>query len=164
MVGGASLGNVSSSYGARRWASSRPQTCFSLRRISERPSSRELEARFRDWYAWTVDLPGTYYLQVVSWLFQENRIAEGRFVALGRVIDLADVGIPVFLIAGRDDTLVSVAQLLATPHLIGTPPYAVETLVEPCGHLSLFTGKQTLDRAWGRAASWLRGSLPAGRA
>jgi hypothetical protein len=27
-----------------------------------------LESRFRDWYAWTVDLPGTYYLQVVGQL------------------------------------------------------------------------------------------------
>jgi hypothetical protein len=27
---------------------------------------RRLEARFLDWYAWTVDLPGVYFLQVVE--------------------------------------------------------------------------------------------------
>jgi poly(3-hydroxyalkanoate) synthetase len=116
---------------------------------------RELEEHFREWYAWTLDLPGTYYLQVVAWLFKENRIAEGCFPALGRVVDLADVDIPVFLLAARDDTLVAVPQLLAVTRLVGTPPHAIETVIEPCSHLSLFAGRETLERAWGRAARWL---------
>ena len=33
---------------------------------------RRLEARFREWHAWTLDLPGTYYLEVVERLFKEN--------------------------------------------------------------------------------------------
>src|SRR5262249_13387512 len=39
-------------------------------------------ARFRQWDEAPLDLPGTYYLQVVNWIFRENRIAEGCFVAL----------------------------------------------------------------------------------
>ena len=125
--------------------------------------ARALDFRFREWYAWTVDLPGAFYLEVVSWLFKENRIAEGRFVALGRIVDLADVQVPVFLIAARDDNLVAADQLLATARLIGTPRDAVETVVEPCGHLSLFVGRQTLERTWGKVARWLTCDLPAGR-
>jgi poly(3-hydroxybutyrate) depolymerase len=34
---------------------------------------RRLESRFRDWYAWTVDLPGSYYLQVVEQIFKEKK-------------------------------------------------------------------------------------------
>src|SRR6516162_356861 len=34
---------------------------------------RRLESRFRDWYASTLDLPGTYYLQVVEHLFKQAR-------------------------------------------------------------------------------------------
>ena len=56
--------------------------------------SQQLEKRFRQWSAFTVDLPGVYYLQVVRWLFQENQIAEGRFVALGRPVNLADIRAP----------------------------------------------------------------------
>ena len=123
--------------------------------------ARELERRFADWYGWTLDLPGTYYLQVVAWLFKENRIAQGTFPALGRTADLAAVDIPIFLIAARDDTLVSVPQLLATASLVSTPPHAIETIVEPCGHLSLFVGRETLRRAWGKAARWLRRELVA---
>ena len=132
-----------------------------LQLAPETPPSRRLRERFAAWYDWTVDLPGTYYLQVVAWLFRENRIAEGRFVALGRTIDLASVDIPVFLIAGRDDTLVASAQLLATARLIGTPRHAVETVVAPCGHLSLFMGRETLARVWRGVAAWLDRDLPA---
>jgi poly(3-hydroxyalkanoate) synthetase len=115
----------------------------------------ELEERFRTWYAWTVDLPGTYYLQVVRWLFRDNQIVDGRFVALGRAIDLAEVRMPVFLLAARDDELVSPIQLMATMRVIGTPKAAVETIIQPCGHLSLFLGAETLGGTWPRIARWL---------
>ncbi len=120
------------------------------------PPSQDLQKRFREWYAWTVDLPGTYYLQVVHWLFKENRIAAGRFVALGCTIDLADVKMPMFLLAARDDELVSPDQLLACAGLVGTSKNAIETMVEPCGHLSLFVGARTLSRTWPEIARWLR--------
>ena len=55
------------------------------------PAFAELEATFRDWHAWTVDLPGTYYLEVIEKLYKRNEIAAGRFVALGERIDLANV-------------------------------------------------------------------------
>jgi poly(3-hydroxyalkanoate) synthetase len=100
-------------------------------------------------------LPGTFYLQIVQWLFKENRIAEGRFVALGRPIDLADVRVPMFLLAARDDETVAPGQLFATAGLVGTPPTAIEMVTEPCGHLSLFLGARTIGGAWRRIAHWL---------
>lgn len=120
---------------------------------------RELHERFGEWYAWTIDLPGTFYLQVVHWLFKENRIAAGCFVALGRTIDLADLRVPLFLLAARDDELVSPDQLLATAGLVGTPKHAIETAIEPCGHLSLFLGAETLLHTWPKIAHWLNGDL-----
>ena len=60
---------------------------------------RGLEARFQQWQAWTVDLPGTFYLQAVEQLFKENRLATGRFVALGRRVDLSSLRRPMFLLA-----------------------------------------------------------------
>lgn len=115
----------------------------------------ELAQRFQDWYAWTFDLPGTYYLQVVQYLFKENQIAEGRFVALGRRINLAEVRIPVLLLAGTRDELISRDQLFAAGRLIGTPQADVEMLTEPCDHLGLFLGAETLGRSWQTIAHWL---------
>jgi len=115
----------------------------------------ELEERFRQWYAWTVDLPGTYYLQVVQQLFKENQIAEGRFVALGRQLDLAELRIPMLLLAGTQDELISMDQLFATARLVGTAEPDIETMTEPCDHLGLFLGAKTLARSWPRIAQWL---------
>ena len=116
---------------------------------------RQILRRFERWCATTVDLPGTYYLQVVRWLFKENRIAEGRFDALGRAVNLADVRAPTFLFAARDDELVAADQLFATTDCIGTPRAQIETAIEPCGHLSLFLGACTLSNSWARIARWL---------
>jgi poly(3-hydroxyalkanoate) synthetase len=116
----------------------------------------DLEQRFREWYAATVDLPGAYYLQVIQQLFKENRIAEGRFVALGRQIDLAAVRIPVLLFAGTRDELIAMDQLFAARRLIGTPEQDVQTITEPCDHLALFLGAKSLRRAWSEIARWLR--------
>jgi poly(3-hydroxyalkanoate) synthetase len=117
--------------------------------------------RFRAWHAWTVDLPGTYYLQVVEQLFQQNQFAAGSFVALGRRINLATLRIPVFLLAARDDELVAPAQVFATEHLIGTHSSQIETATAPCGHLGLFMGARTLRQFWPRIASWLSASAQA---
>ena len=118
-------------------------------------SIQNLLQRFSDWYDTTVDLPGRYYLQVVSWLFKENQLAEGKFVALGRCIDLKMVCHPTFLLAGRDDDLVASDQVLGAARRIGTPKAEIEMAIEPCGHLSLFLGAETLKRRWTAIARWL---------
>jgi len=117
---------------------------------------KDLLARFREWYDLTVDLPGTYYLEVASWLYKENRLAEGRFVALGRQTNLVSVHQPIFLLGARDDELVAPEQLFATARRVGTPKQHIETATEPCGHLSLFIGAETITRSWVRIADWLR--------
>jgi poly(3-hydroxyalkanoate) synthetase len=118
-------------------------------------SIQNLLRLFDNWYDTTVNLPGNYYLQVVSWLFKENRLAEGKFVALGRRLDLKTVCHPIFLLAGRDDELVASGQILGTAQRIGTPKTEIETATEPCCHLSLFLGAATLKRRWTQIAHWL---------
>jgi poly(3-hydroxyalkanoate) synthetase len=117
--------------------------------------TQDLLARFQEWNDLTVDLPGTYYLQVVSWLFQENRLATGNFVALGRQIDLSAVRHPIYLLGARDDEIVAPAQLFATANRVGTPREHIETATEPCGHLGLFLGAETIRGRWPRIARWL---------
>jgi poly(3-hydroxyalkanoate) synthetase len=119
---------------------------------------RAREARFRAWNMTTVDLPGTYYLQVVQWLFQENRLAKGSFVALGRKIDLARVRHPLFLLAARDDEFVAPAQALAAARLVGTPSADRREALVAGSHLALFMGRETLSTTWPRIAAWLGGA------
>jgi len=78
-----------------------------------------------------------------------------RFVALGRRIDLAELRIPMLLLAGTQDELISTDQLFATARLVGTAEPDIEMMTEPCDHLSLFLGAKTLARSWPRIAQWL---------
>jgi poly(3-hydroxyalkanoate) synthetase len=120
---------------------------------------RELCDRFRQWYAETLNLPGVFYLQVVKWLFKENQIAEGRFVALGQQVDLTRLSAPIFLLAASNDEVVSVDQLFATTRLVGTPAESLDKITEPCGHLSLFLGSKALDGSWRKISHWLSSEL-----
>ena len=121
--------------------------------------ARQLLDRFERWDRATLDLPGTYYLEVTDRVFRQNQIAEGRFVALGRRIDLAAVRVPVFLLAGADDVVVPRDQAFATAGLLGTPPAWLERACEPCGHLSLFMGHTALGHSWRRIARWLQADI-----
>jgi poly(3-hydroxyalkanoate) synthetase len=113
------------------------------------------QARFKEWYDLTVDLPGAFYLQVVSWLFKENRLATGNFVALGRRIDLSALRHPIFLLGAADDEIVAPDQSFATANRVSTPKEHIETARESCGHLSLFLGAGTIRNCWPRIARWL---------
>jgi poly(3-hydroxyalkanoate) synthetase len=115
--------------------------------------------RFERWDRATLDLPGTYYLEVTERVFRQNLIAAGRFVALGRRIDLAEVRVPVFLLAGVDDIVVPREQAFATAGLVGTRPAWLERASEPSGHLSLVMGRNALSHSWRRIARWLQADI-----
>jgi poly(3-hydroxyalkanoate) synthetase len=150
-------GNVSGAEMLHVWSRSPgpDDIAAALQRSLTEAGGPELLARFTRWNAETLDLPGAYYLQIVNWIFRENRIAGGRFVALGRRIELGKVTAPVFLLAGLDDEVVPAEQALATAHLVGTPPALIAALSEPCNHLALFMGARTHAHAWKRVAEWL---------
>jgi poly(3-hydroxyalkanoate) synthetase len=114
-----------------------------------------LEAAFRDWYAWTVDLPGPYFLETVEKLYKRNEIAAGTFEALGKPIDLKKIKVPLFLLAARDDELVTPPQLFAVERLVGTPPHEIRKLTANCRHLGLFMGKRILREMWPDIVDWL---------
>jgi poly(3-hydroxybutyrate) depolymerase len=117
-----------------------------------------LEASFRDWYAWTVDLPGTFFLEIVEKLYERNEIASGVFRALGKRIDLATVHTPIFLLAATGDELVAPEQLFAAERLVGTPSHDIRKVTAHCRHLGLFMGKQVLQEIWPDIVQWL--SMP----
>ena len=151
-------GNVSGEEMLRLWsrAPNRDDIVAALQRDLSDEEGTALLARFDRWNAETLNLPGTYYLEIVNRIFRENRIAGGTFVALGRTVDLKDIKVPVFLLAGLDDDVVPAAQALATAGLLGTPPAFIAAASEPSNHLGLFMGARTHAHAWPRIAEWLR--------
>jgi poly(3-hydroxyalkanoate) synthetase len=116
---------------------------------------RSLEATFRAWYGWTLDLPGRYFLEAVDRLYKRNEIATGHFVALGRRVDLTALPTPLYLLAARDDELVAPAQLFAAERMVATPAADIRKATAPCRHLGLFMGRRVLGEFWPDVAAWL---------
>lgn len=154
-------GIVSGDHMLRCWTISPDAEVILQRSLSrEAVGASELRDRFNRWYNQTVDLPGIYYLQVVNWIFRENQLGKGSFMALGRKVWLRELKTPVFLLAGADDEVVPEAQALATALLLGTPAPLIESVSAPSCHLGLFVGSRTLAEFWPRIARWLQGDLP----
>ena len=120
------------------------------------PEFARLEAIFRKWNAWTIDIPGTYYLEVIEKLYKRNELASGSFVALGQRIELSRLRLPIYLLAGSVDEVVAPEQLLALERLVGTPPEHLRREVAPSNHLGLFMGKRVLEEYWPRIVLWLK--------
>lgn len=124
------------------------------------PEFARLEAIFRRWNAWTIDMPGTYYLEVIEKFYKRNELAAGEFVALGQRIELSRLRLPIYLLAGNADEVVTAEQLFAVAGLVSTQPEFVREEVAPSDHLGLFMGKRTLEEYWPRIAAWLNEPLP----
>ena len=120
------------------------------------PEFTRLEAIFKNWNSWTIDVPGTYYLEVIEKLYKRNELASRAFVALGQKIDLSRLRLPMYLLAGSADEVVAPEQLLAVGGLVGTRPEDLSHEVAPCNHLGLFMGRRTLEENWPRIVRWMK--------
>lgn len=134
-------------------------TIRELLQTHEAPDTRafaSLADAYRRWHVSTIDLPGTYYLEVIDKLYRQNALARGCFVALGRTIDLSRLTTPLYLLAAAQDELVAPAQLMALQDHVGVPPEQIVTAIAPCRHLGLFMGTDTLKQYWPGVAGWLK--------
>lgn len=114
-----------------------------------------LKRRFDRWYAWTVDLPGTYYLEAAERIYRGNELARGELVALGQRISLGSVDVPLLLLAADKDDIVAPAQLFAAARLVGTRPDNIRQMTVAGDHYSLFMNAKTLRRTWPDIARWI---------
>jgi poly(3-hydroxyalkanoate) synthetase len=123
------------------------------------PAFAQLEAIYRQWNSWTIDAPGTYYLEVVEKLYKRNALASGGFVALGQPIDLSRLRHPIYLLVGSADEVVAPEQSLAVARLVGTDPDRLRQEVAPSNHLGLFMGRRTLEDYWPGIVHWIKEPL-----
>jgi polyhydroxyalkanoate depolymerase len=112
--------------------------------------------KFERWYENPIDLPGRYYLQAIGELFKENRFARGQFNALGRALNLKDIEVPLYLLAGDADNITTREQVFNTETLVSTPRAQIVKKLAPGGHIGLFMGTNTLANVWPEIGQWIR--------
>ena len=119
------------------------------------PAYLAKEETFESWYENPIDLPGRWYLQVITQLFKENRFAKGEFVGLGRRLDLRHVTCPTYLLAGAADDITTPEQVLNAAKYLGTSRDQIMRKTVPGGHIGLFMGSRTLKEHWPEIARWI---------
>jgi polyhydroxyalkanoate depolymerase len=121
------------------------------------PAYVKKQEAFEAWYENPIDLPGRWYLQAVEQLFKENRLAKGRFVALGRMLSLASIRCPVTLLAGDKDDITTSEQVFNAEQYLGTPKDQIVKVLAAGGHIGLFMGSKTLRDHWPGIGQWVAG-------
>ena len=119
------------------------------------PAYLAKEETFNSWYENPIDLPGRWYLQVITQLFKENRLAKGEFIGLGRKLNLRAIKCPAYLLAGASDDITTPEQVLDAAKLLGTPKDRIVQKTVPGGHIGLFMGAHTLKEHWPPIAQWI---------
>jgi poly(3-hydroxyalkanoate) synthetase len=147
------------------WPTTPPTPADILTTLQRDPKKKirenaRLQARFLRWHADIVDLPGAFYQQTAEWIFRENRLALGTFVALGERISLSAIVCPLYLLAAEGDEITDPAQMLALSGLAGTPPEEITSRLVPGRHLSLFMGQKIIRRTWPEVARFLGAGAP----
>jgi poly(3-hydroxyalkanoate) synthetase len=103
---------------------------------------------FEDWFKHTQDVPGAFYLWIIRHLFRDNGLIDGAIRVRGRRVDLANISMPLYLLAGATDHITPPDQVFAIADLATTPPQLVRRHVTTGGHLGLFMGHEALREHW----------------
>ncbi|MDD7968217.1 alpha/beta fold hydrolase [Actinomycetospora lemnae] len=91
--------------------------------------------------------PGRAFGQIYHHVIRSNDLAEDRLRLAGRPVRLADVDVPVLLVAGADDVIAPVAAVeRATELLTGSPD--LRFVVRPGGHLGVLAGRRARENSW----------------
>ena len=115
---------------------------------------------FEAWAERTYDLSASYMRDLLTRIGAANEIARGQFIALGRRIDLKNVRAPIFVLAGERDEIAPPRQAFAVLNLVGTAQARKRRRLVPAHHLSLFAGRNVLQREWRMIAGWLQSCAP----
>jgi poly(3-hydroxybutyrate) depolymerase len=147
----------------RAWKNMHPEQHYIKEHIDlyehiDDPIYLKKEEVFHSWYENPIDLPGRWYLQAVVQLFKGNRLAKGRFVGLGRWLNLEDITCPTFLLAGESDDITTKEQVFDADKYLGTAKQEIVKKLVPGGHVGLFMGSRNLKETWPQIACWISGA------
>src|SRR3954447_19269107 len=91
--------------------------------------------------------PGRTFGQLYHRFMRTNDLADGTIDLGGGVLSLADVTVPVLIIAGNDDVI---APKAAVHHLADLLPNAADVVLDtaPGGHLGVLAGRKARGTTW----------------
>ena len=153
-------GLMKGSYMLQGWKNMHPEQHYIQDHVDlyehiDDPAYLKKEETFESWYENPIDLPGRWYLQVIDQIFKKNLLAKGKFVGLGRTLNLHDIKCPAYLLAGASDDITTPEQVLDAAKYLGTPKAHIVKKTVPGGHIGMFMGARNLKEHWPPIARWI---------
>lgn len=103
------------------------------------------------WSGWHIPFPGAAFRQMTDLLIHEEALVGGRVPLGNRVVDLADITIPVLAITGTKDTLVP--EESSAP--LELPNARLERLELNAGHAGMIVGRKAHQEMIPAMLEWL---------
>lgn len=94
-----------------------------------------------------VAYPGRATMQVYQRMAMRNEVATGKIQGPNKLVDMADVTLPVLAVAGSRDVLAPIAAVHHVGDLLPNSP-DVRLEIAPGGHLGVLTGTQAVNTTW----------------
>jgi polyhydroxyalkanoate synthase subunit PhaC len=120
--------------------------------LSDR-AARESFAALETWASDNIPFPAAAYRTYLSELYQDNALAAGHHVALGRAVHLAAIRAPILTIVAERDTICPPAAALALNDLVSSSRRDV--LSVPGGHVGAVVGSRAPSAVHAPLAAWL---------
>jgi polyhydroxyalkanoate synthase len=98
--------------------------------------------------------PGRTFGQLYHRLLKGNALVDGTFDLDDRTLDVADLRVPVLVLAGANDSIAPTGSVKALiPQLTGARDARFE--IVPGGHLGMLTGRRARTGTWPLIDSWV---------
>jgi poly(3-hydroxyalkanoate) synthetase len=103
---------------------------------------------FENWFKYTQDIPGGFFLWIIEHLFRDNRLVSRSLQVGDQIVDLRKLDMPINLLAGANDHITPPDQVFALAHEVSTPAELIRHEITGGGHLGLFMGHEALRNHW----------------
>lgn len=104
---------------------------------------------FENWYEYTQNLPGRFYLEIVYNIFRENNLTRPGSIKIdGQPVDLRNITCPVIILAGKKDHITPPAQAFSLKNFISTPEDDIVEILTEGGHIGTLMGTEALREEW----------------
>ncbi len=105
------------------------------------------------WLNDNIPVAGETFRQFVKYLFQQNRLIDGRLELGDERVDLKNIQCPILNLVAQHDHLVPPSQSLPLNQAVGSNDR--KTINFPAGHIGLAVSSRAHRELWPKVADWL---------
>ena len=108
--------------------------------------------RMEQWLRDGIDVSGRAFVEFVTWIYQENRLAEGTLELDGMTVDPEAIEMPVLQIIGEYDHLIPPESSTPFNEIVGSDDVTTNTF--STGHIGLSVSSRSHKTLWPEVCTW----------